>query len=234
MAYVFWFLFDVQVMKMVKSLFQYGVISMKKYVYAICAALSFLIPGAVNAENQQSVAQVELVASTDQQMNEKLESLLSLFKQRLDVINDVARWKWNNTYPIEDPAREKAMFEEIGKQAESLGLNPEQAKDIFLAQVNAEKLLQILNFEKWVEEDADLVDEAPDLTVLNPKIDALNAQILAKLADILPQISQDQFSDMLKAKADAIVTGNLIDDSVRDAVIEPFMHAKHSQQIVNK
>ncbi|GAB4185275.1 MAG: hypothetical protein Tsb0015_02100 [Simkaniaceae bacterium] len=207
----------------------------KKMLYILSAVLVFPLANlAVASEDErQPAAQESLQADSGQELQQQLDQLLGLLQKRLELMNDVAKWKWNNTYPIEDLSREKAMLETVAKQAEELGLNPDQAKEIFQAQFNAAKIVQINAFEKWVEADVDLVDNAPDLnTDLRPQIDNINKEIMQQLAVVLPKLEKQDISQALKEKAAAVIAGEQIDDSVRDTALEPFLMAGQTQHMV--
>src|SRR4051794_39872895 len=50
--------------------------------------------------------------------------LLDLMSQRLLLMHEVARWKWNTGKPIADPAREQAFLEQVAQNGRKYDLEP--------------------------------------------------------------------------------------------------------------
>src|SRR5947209_4919029 len=63
------------------------------------------------------------------------DDLLGLMRRRLDVMHDVARYKWAKKAPIEDPERERALLEDVAERGRRLGLDPADTRIFFAAQV---------------------------------------------------------------------------------------------------
>src|SRR4051794_3177508 len=78
-----------------------------------------------------------------------LDRLLVLMGQRLEVMHDVARYKWARKSPIEDPARERALLDDVAEGGRRLGLEPETTRSFFAAQIEAAKLIQRADFRRW-------------------------------------------------------------------------------------
>src|SRR5262249_2455418 len=77
------------------------------------------------------------------------DDLLGLMRQRLDVMHDVARYKWAMQAPIEDSEREKALLEDVAERGRRLGLDPADTREFFAAQIEAAKLVQRADFRRW-------------------------------------------------------------------------------------
>jgi Chorismate mutase type II len=58
------------------------------------------------------------------------DTLLGLIRDRLDVMHDVARWKWAKKSSIEDPEREAALLKDVSEKGAILGLDPEMTRAI--------------------------------------------------------------------------------------------------------
>jgi chorismate mutase len=157
---------------------------------------------------------------------EAFDALLGLMRSRLDVMHDVARWKWARKAPIEDPEREAALLRDVAEQGVALGLDPTTTRAFFGAQVEAAKLVQRADFGRWDADRRGPEGEAPDLAgVLRPRIDRLNRDLLAALAEAKPRLLADGARIRLRNQADQILIGAGIDATVRAAAIAPFMAA---------
>ncbi len=130
-------------------------------------------------------------------------------------MHDVARTKWTDKSPIEDPAREAALLSDVAERGAKLGLDPERTRAFFAAQIEAAKLVQQSDFRRWKTKEPE--GEAPDLkTVLRPRIDALNRDMLAALAEV-----GTRDAAAIGKRADKLLSG--FDDEVRRAAIAPLV-----------
>lgn len=145
-----------------------------------------------------------------------VDRLLGLIRDRLDVMHDVARRKWADKSPIEDPAREAALLKDVEERGAELGLAPAETRAFFAAQIEAAKLVQQADFKLWETKGPE--GEAPDLkTVLRPKIDALNRAMLATLAE--PGAKD---ASLIRKRAEEILAG--VDAKIRDVAIGPLVN----------
>jgi chorismate mutase-like protein len=116
--------------------------------------------------------------------------LRTLLAERLALMPDVARHKWNSRSPIEDPAREAAILAGLRREAEALGLPAPWAQQVFRAQIEAAKVIQRGLFARWEATSQERFTDVPDLAnVLRPRLDALTGQLLHALAAAWPALS---------------------------------------------
>lgn len=121
--------------------------------------------------------------------NESLQQLVQLIDDRLDLADDVARYKWTAHQPIEDLAREQAIIQSLGHQAGKHGLPVAWSEAFFRAQIEASKSEQRALFAKWGETHPNGFKNPPHLTtVTRPKLDAINRQLFAILSSTWGQI----------------------------------------------
>jgi chorismate mutase-like protein len=114
----------------------------------------------------------------------QLEPLRQLIDQRLSMMADVAKFKWNTRTPIEDLPREALIVAGFTKQATDLGIDAGLASTFFKGQIEAAKTLQREYFAKWQSEGADQFSNVPDLAKeIRPKLDALTPRMLKALAE---------------------------------------------------
>ncbi len=113
-----------------------------------------------------------------------LEQLLTLMHERLMLMPDVARSKWNSGTAIEDVPRENAIIDALAAQAGQAGVPLAWAKAFFRAQIEAAKNVQSALFERWRQEKAGQFAGVPDLKGdLRPRLDALTPKLLKALTD---------------------------------------------------
>ena len=145
---------------------------------------------------------------------------------RLEVMHDVARWKWAAKAPIEDPDREAALLREVAERGDALGLDPAMTRRFFAAQIEAAKLVQRADFRLREEAHRGPEGEVPDLAgVLRPRIDGLNRELLAALVAARPRLGGGgDLAARIRARADDLLVGDGIDAAVRATAIRPLMN----------
>jgi chorismate mutase len=118
-----------------------------------------------------------------------LDVLLGLIGERLAIMPDVARHKYNSGAAVEDLSREAQVIETVTAQAVEAGIDKDLATQFFQAQIDASKMIQSARIAAWKAENHEHFSDAPDLsTVIRPKLDALTPALLAALKDALPEL----------------------------------------------
>jgi len=123
--------------------------------------------------------------------------LAALIDERLALVTEVARYKWNTGAAIEDPPREQALMVSLRERAMSMGLPQARVDAFFFAQIEAAKQLQRELFVRWKREGRGKFAGIADLaTTIRPGIDTVTGQMLQTLATLpvtgpvrLPQAS---------------------------------------------
>lgn len=115
--------------------------------------------------------------------------LTGLIEERLSVMTDVARSKWNNGSAIEDPVREQQLLADVGGKAQALGISAEWAQHFFRLQIEAAKEVQYCLFAQWTAAGQKPFPAVQDLrTVIRPRLDRLTVQILQELSRQWPDL----------------------------------------------
>lgn len=115
--------------------------------------------------------------------------LTGLIEERLSVMTDVARSKWNNGSAIEDPVREQQLLADVGVKAQALGISAEWAQHFFRLQIEAAKEVQYCLFAQWTAAGQKPFPAVQDLrTVIRPRLDRLTVQILQELSRQWPDL----------------------------------------------
>jgi chorismate mutase len=151
---------------------------------------------------------------------ETLDRLLRLMEQRLTLMHGVARWKWNAGQPITDPEREGQLLQSVVEHGRGKGLGPDLVRRFFAAQLEAARLVQQADFERWKANQQGPFADATSLAVLRQQIDQLNRELIDALADLGPRLSGQTVQQVLPQRAEEILTGDGL-DGVRETAIAP-------------
>jgi chorismate mutase len=111
----------------------------------------------------------------------RLGRLTDLVIQRLRVSDDVAAAKFGTDSPIDDPAREQQVLEQVRKQAGDLGLDPVSATAFFQDQITASKVVQKGLFARWTAHPDEAPTTRPDLGQIRTRLDQLTTDLLREL-----------------------------------------------------
>jgi chorismate mutase len=137
-----------------------------------------------------------------------LDRLLRLMGQRLTLMHEVARWKWNAGQPIRDPQRERELLQSVVERGRSKGLDPELVHSFFAAQLEAARLVQQADFERWKANKQGPFADTTSLAVRRRRIDELNGELIDALAEVRPWLSGPTVQQALPQRAEEILTGN--------------------------
>jgi chorismate mutase len=149
-----------------------------------------------------------------------LDRLLRLMERRLALMHEVARWKWNAGQPITDPKRERELLQNVVERGRGKGLDPELVQSFFTAQMEAARLVQQADFERWkANKQKPFADKS--LAVLRRQIDQLNSELIDALAELRPGLSGRTVQQALPQRAEEILTGNGV-AGVRETAIAPL------------
>ena len=135
-------------------------------------------------------ASAQMTCSVTQEAKGSGGNLLSsLIEDRLSVMTDVARSKWNNGSAIEDPVREQQLLADVGAKAQALGISAEWVQHFFRFQIEAAKEVQYCLFAQWAAAGQKPFPAVQDLrSVIRPRLDQLTVQILQELATEWPEL----------------------------------------------
>jgi chorismate mutase len=152
-----------------------------------------------------------------------LDRLLQFMQQRLLLMHDVARWKWNQKQAIADPKREQAFLENMQAKGQAQGLDEEFVRSFFRAQIEAAKQVQEDDFQRWQAEGRGSFADVPDLsTHQRPKIDAASNELLSALAAAQPFLRNAEARRQLAARAAVVLTGDGITSRVCRTALQPL------------
>lgn len=111
-----------------------------------------------------------------------LGPLTDLAVRRILLGDKVAAAKFGTSQPIDDPAREQQVLEQVAAQSTALGLPPETSVRFFRAQIEANKVVQRGLFRYWTKHPDKQPSTRPDLAKeVRPQLDQITAEILRQL-----------------------------------------------------
>jgi cyclohexadienyl dehydratase len=132
-----------------------------------------------------------------------VREVFRLIGARLQLMRDVAAWKHLHREPIVDSAREQQVLEQTLQQAETLGLEPQSARELLALQIRLAVRVQLSLTKGW-QSGASAPSQAPDLKKeLRPRLDEIGGQLLRSLALAAPWL-RDADASRLAAYAGTI------------------------------
>lgn len=112
-----------------------------------------------------------------------LHSVVELAAERLATADLVAAAKWGTDSPIDDPAREQQVLDNVAAQAAQLGADPDEIRVIFRDQIEANKTVQRGLFQRWTDHPDQAPTTKPDLSVVRAQINRITSALVQALAD---------------------------------------------------
>jgi chorismate mutase len=150
-----------------------------------------------------------------------LDRLLRLMQQRLTLMHEVARWKWNAGQPITDPKRERELLHSVVERGRGKGLDPELVRSFYSAQMEAARLVQQADFDRWTANKQEPFADTTSLVALRQQIDILNSELIDALTEVRPWLSGLNVPQALPQRAAKILTGDRR-AGVRETAIAPL------------
>ncbi|MEU6911747.1 chorismate mutase [Streptomyces olindensis] len=143
---------------------------------ATTLALGTVAPATAAAERPAPAATHAAVAHN-------LGGITELIAQRLLLADKVAAAKYGTDTPIDDPAREAQILDDVRARAAGLGLDPDAVAAVFRDQIEANKLVQRGLYARWDAHPDERPTERPDLAKeVRPALDRITTQLLTALA----------------------------------------------------
>jgi chorismate mutase len=149
-----------------------------------------------------------------------IDTLLQRMQQRLALMHDVARVKWNTKRPILDADRERVMLKDVVELGRLHHLDADRTRAFFTAQIEAAALIQEADFQRWQDERQPPFADVPDLTTLRQRIDQLNGELLAALAAARPYLGTAEGQKQLGSRSQEALGGFAV--PVREAAVRPL------------
>ncbi|HSW85950.1 MAG TPA: hypothetical protein VLG49_00460 [Rhabdochlamydiaceae bacterium] len=191
---------------------------MKLAFYLAIMEISVAMP-ALHAEPAAPAVQM-----VDHEFIEKIDGVLNAMQELFSTMHNVAKWKWNQKSSIGNMEKEKILLEKLSQKGIPAGLSSEMVKDVFQAQLEAMKMIQINYFENWkrdgIDQFADILDYK---TELKPQIEKIYENFLVQLKEVMPLLRKKNLSEVIKWRSSVILCDEAIDDAIRDTALQPFV-----------
>jgi chorismate mutase len=154
----------------------------------------------------------------------RVDRLLGLVKERLEVAPEVARTKWNTRAAIEDLPREKQIIDGVARGAGEHGLDPKVAAAFFTAQIEASKIVQNALHAEWTGARQPPFAKVADLGKdIRPVLDRLTPAMMSALAEALPVLRQPGGRELLQRRAHTILAHAPGGDAAVRAATAPLL-----------
>ena len=101
------------------------------------------------------------------------------------------------------------------------GLDPELVRSFFAAQLEAARLVQQADFERWKVNKQGPFADTTSLEVLRQRIDHLNRELIDALAEVRPWLSRLTVQQALPQRAEEILTGDGV-AALRETAVAPL------------
>lgn len=115
----------------------------------------------------------------------RLAPLIDLVVARLLVTDDVAAAKFGAGAPVDDPAREREVLDQVRARARDAGVDPDVAVAFFRDQITASKEVQRGLLAHWAAHPTEAPATRPDLAAIRERLDELTTGLLRELAAAL-------------------------------------------------
>ncbi|HEV6952525.1 MAG TPA: gamma subclass chorismate mutase AroQ [Promicromonospora sp.] len=112
----------------------------------------------------------------------RLAPLIDLVVARLLVTDDVAAAKFGAGSPVDDPAREREVLDQVRARARDVGVDPGVAVAFFRDQITASKEVQRGLLARWAAHPTEAPATRPDLGTIRERLDELTTGLLRELA----------------------------------------------------
>ncbi|WP_262692916.1 gamma subclass chorismate mutase AroQ [Kordiimonas aestuarii] len=118
-----------------------------------------------------------------------LDNLSAAIADRLQVMEQVAHYKWLHNIPVEAPARETEVIKATVEKAAALGLDEQAARRAVTAQMEAARTVQRRLIISW-KAGSPPRGRAPDLKDdIRPRINRLTTDFLSALKSAQPALT---------------------------------------------
>jgi chorismate mutase len=151
-----------------------------------------------------------ITPTPDEAARQKIDRLLMLVDQRLEVAVKVAQTKWNSGAPINDPAREQKILDDLTASLKISGAEEKSfMRRFFQAQFDAGKIIQVGLHAQWRQEARARFTNPPDLARdIRPELDRLTPLLIDALIQVRPLLQQESVREYLKQRAAVLVRGD--------------------------
>ncbi|MFB7560465.1 chorismate mutase [Streptomyces brevispora] len=150
-----------------------------RHTFAVAAATAAV----VFAAPPSSAADGAPASTATEQTTLPLHSIAALSAECITTADLVAAAKWGTGSPIDDPTREQQVLDAVAAQAQQLGADPDEVRQVFRDQIEANKIVQRGLYQRWTAHPDQAPTTRPDLGVVRQEINRINKELVQALAD---------------------------------------------------
>ncbi|MBL4781156.1 MAG: gamma subclass chorismate mutase AroQ [Porticoccaceae bacterium] len=169
----------------------------------------------------------QAASSTDE--SGEFTRLLGLLEQRLQLMQDVAAYKYANHIAVENKQREKVVLASAMADARQQQLAPASVEAFFRLQIELAKTVQKSWLERWRAEGrvAQTTDGMADLNHdIRPQLIALGAQLVAQIPLVLSELQViNRFDEHLRA-INAAITSPFINSTMKGELLQSLLQVR--------
>ncbi len=123
-----------------------------------------------------------------------VRAVFDLLQSRLQLMKDVAAWKYAHGVPVVDAERERQVLDATVAQASELGIDASSARRLFSLQIQLAVRVQESLISDW-RAGTPAPKHAPDLaSQLRPQLDRLGRELLQATYIALPELQRADFA----------------------------------------
>jgi len=135
--------------------------------------------------------------------------VFDILQTRLSLMRAVAAWKFANSAPVTDAAREQRVLDASVAEAQRLGIDPASARELFAIQIRIASEAQEHFIATWRKQGGG-PDPVRDLNrELRPELDRIGAQLLQSIYLSLPEFARTDFIEHYKSFASVVDVGGI-------------------------
>ena len=159
----------------------------------------------------------------------EFERLLNLVDQRLQLMKDVAAYKYAHHLAIENQQRETVVLANVMASARSLELDPATLEPFFRLQIEMAKKIQTSWIESWQAEGIAPIRQALSADLksdIRPALLVLGAQLVEQLPLALPELKAANNLDQFSKKVDATLTTHFVTPEMKRGLLQSLLQIR--------
>ena len=156
--------------------------------------------------------------------------LSGLIEERLSLMTDVARAKWNSGSAIEDPIREQQLLDGVAVKAQMAGISAEWAQHFVRIKSRPLKKFNIASSPSGPLSDKNHFTEVQGLqTGIRPRLDRLTVELLQELSRQWPELRRSglpEQNDVLSKQSTNEIATHLALLPLLDGSLQLYGHVR--------
>jgi len=170
-----------------------------------------------------------LQAGDSQSNTPQLQRLLTLVDQRLQLMKDVAAYKYANDIAIENKQREKTVLASAVASARQQRLDPTTLEPFFHLQIKWAKIIQKDWIESWkaAGRESDKYEVAADLKAeIRPQLIALGVRLVEQLPLALPELKNAASFDKYLDAVNVTITTRFVTSEMKRELLQSLLQVR--------